>query len=512
MIITIIILSIALGALTLYSFIQKKHTLLRVYGPFALFRYFAEWMRPFVQQYWIQSDTQERPFTREQRTTVYRLAKGENDVQGFGSIQDFDEQGHLIIKQRNFGRTPTPQVMPDYLPCAKVIGTHRRRPFRPQSIINVSGMSFGALSAKAVQCLNKGAYFSMAYQNTGEGGLSPYHLQGGDLILQIGTGYFGYRNADGTFNLQAMVDKVKSTPQARAIEIKISQGAKPGKGGILPGVKVTQEIATARGIQIGQDAKSPECHSAFGTIAELIDWVEQIAEATGLPVGIKMAIGHADEIYELAKLMSDTGRGPDFITIDGGEGGTGAAPTAFADTVSLPFREAFYTVYTIFKHYGLTERVVFIGSGKLGFAQDALAAFAMGVDLINVGRESMFALGCIQALQCHTDECPTGVTTQKKWRQWGIDFADKSARVGHYLQNLRKSIHEITHAAGYIHPAQFGMDDVLLHTGDMHQHTPFSEIFGYQKVQVPLELIQQAFTERDETEYKKRKLELAALK
>lgn len=498
--------------LTLYCFLQTKHTLLRVYGPLGLFRYFAEWMRPFVQQYWVRSDTDERPFTREQRSTVYRLAKDETDVQGFGSIQDFDAQGHLIIKQRNFGRTPTPQTYKDYLPCAKVIGPGRRRPYRPQSIINISGMSFGALSKIAVRCLNKGAYFANAYQNTGEGGLSTYHLQGGDLILQIGTGYFGYRNADGTFCLNKLIQKVQSTPKARAIEIKISQGAKPGKGGILPGKKVNKEIADARGIQPGVDAKSPECHSAFDSIPGLIVWIEEIAQATGLPVGIKMAIGHDDEIWELAKCMAETSQGPDFITIDGGEGGTGAAPTAFADSVSLPFREAFYTVYTIFQHYNLTERIVFIGSGKLGFAQSALAAFAMGCDLINIAREGMFALGCIQALLCHTDECPSGVATQKIWRQWGINFANKSVRMGQYLINLRKLIHEITHSAGYIHPAQFRMDDVLLHTGDVNQHTPYKEIFGYEKTPVPLENILKAFDERDIQDYTLRLHELEEMK
>ena len=302
------------------------------------------------------------------------------------------------------------------LPAAKVLGGARARAkaFRPSSLVTSSGMSFGALSGAAITALNKGAALTGALHTTGEGGVSPYHLNGGDLVWQIGTGYFGCRNDDGSFSLPRLVDRVAATPSIRAIEIKLSQGAKPGLGGMLPGAKVTPEIAAIRGVPVGVDCKSPAGHSAFRDVDGLLDLVETIAAETGLPVGIKSAVGEGRSGPNWPARMAGTGRGVDFVTVDGGEGGTGAAPLVFSDHVALPFKWAFPRVYRAFAEQGLHHEVVFIGSGKLGIPENALLALAMGCDMINVGRTAMFAIGCIQAQRCHTGRCPTGVATQSR--------------------------------------------------------------------------------------------------
>src|SRR5690606_38075172 len=330
------------------------------------------------------------------------------------------------------------------------------------SVINVSAMSFGSLSARAVESMNKGVKMAGAYHNTGEGGLSPYHSHGGDVIFHFGTGYFGVRDDEGNFSLEKLVALVEKNPFVKAIEIKLSQGAKPGKGGVLPAAKITQEISDIRHVPLGKDVLSPPNHSAFSNVPELMEFIEQIAEATGLPVGIKAAIGKLEQWKELAKLMAETGKGPDFITVDGGEGGTGAAPPSFADHVSLPWVYGFSDLYKVFKDHNLCERIVFIGSGKLGFPAKAAMAFAMGADCINVAREAMMSIGCIQAQVCHTNRCPSGVATQKKWLQQGIHVPLKSDRLAQYFKTFRKELLEITHAAGYEHPCQFLMQAVQL--------------------------------------------------
>lgn len=363
----------------------------------------------------------------------------------------------------------------------------RRRPYRPTSIINISAMSFGSLSARAVESLNRGCALSYAYHNTGEGGLSPYHKTGADVVFHFGTGYFGVRDDDGNFSMEKMVKMVNENPQVRAIEVKLSQGAKPGKGGVLPGAKITEELAEIRHVPIGKDVLSPPTHSAFKGVKGIVDFVEDIAQETGLPVGIKSAVGRLNEWEELAKIMKETGKGPDFITIDGGEGGTGAAPPSFADHVSLPWLFGFAEVYKIFKKHDLCDRVVFIGSGKLGFPAKAAMAFSMGADLINVAREAMMSVGCIQAQLCHTNTCPTGVATQNKWLQRGINIEDKSVRAHFYFKNFRKELLEMTHACGYEHPAQFTMDDVDLTVGDKNLIKTLAQSFMYHKVPVPFE-------------------------
>ncbi len=340
------------------------------------------------------------------------------------------------------------------MPSAKVLGGPRGRAmaFRPASVINISAMSFGSLSGAAVTALNKGAALAGTMHNTGEGGLSPYHLNGGDLVLQIGTSYFGCRNEDGTFNLDKLTSMVAGAP-VKAIEIKLSQGAKPGLGGMLPGAKVTDEIARIRDIPAGEDCASPSRHTAFHDVDSMLDFVELLATETGLPVGIKSAVGEMDFWEELATLMERGERGVDFITVDGGEGGTGAAPLIFADSVSLPFRMGFSRVYGVFAERGLTDDITFIGSGKLGLPENAVVAFALGADMINVGREAMLSIGCIQAQKCHTDKCPTGIATQNPWLARGIDAPSKSIRAAMYLRTLRRELLKVSGAVGVPHPS-----------------------------------------------------------
>jgi len=348
-------------------------------------------------------------------------------------------------------------------------------------------MSFGSLSARAVESLNRGCAMAYCYHNTGEGGLSPYHKTGADVIFHIGTGYFGVRDDEGRFNMEKLVKLVEENPFVRAIEVKLSQGAKPGKGGVLPASKITREISEIRHVPMGKDVLSPPNHSAFHDVRSMIDFIEDIAEATGLPVGIKSAVGRLGEWEELAKVMKETGKGPDFITIDGGEGGTGAAPPSFADHVSLPWIYGFAEVYKIFKKHNITDRVVFIGSGKLGLPAAAAMAFSMGADLVNVAREAMMSIGCIQAQLCHTNRCPSGVATQSKWLQRGIDVQDKSVRAHFYFKNFRKELVEMTHACGYEHPCQFTMDDVDLTVGDKNLIKTLAQSFMYHKTVVPFE-------------------------
>ena len=373
-----------------------------------------------------------------------------------------------------------------FVPCAKIMGAYnkRKKPYRPSSAINVSAMSFGSLSAAAIESLNVGVAKAGAYHNTGERGLSPYHQKGGDVIFHFGTGYFGVRNEDGNFSMDKLKMLVNANPCIKAIEIKLSQGAKPGKGGVLPGAKITHEIARIRGVEVGKDVLSPATHKAFDTIPELFQLIEDIAEQTGLPVGIKGAIGKVDQWEELANLMVETGKGPDFITVDGGEGGTGAAPPSFADHGSLPWVYGFSNLYKVFLEKQLTDRIVFIGSGRLGFPAKAAMAFAMGVDCINVAREAMMSIGCIQAQICHTNRCPSGVATQSKWLQAGINVPLKSDRLAQYFKTFRKELIEITHAAGYEHPCQFTMNDIQVNVDDDYLHSDLQTTYGYAKTKV----------------------------
>ncbi|SDM45431.1 FMN-binding glutamate synthase family protein [Siphonobacter aquaeclarae] len=479
----------------LRDLLQRKHTIQHNFPVIGHFRYFFEELGPPLRQYLVASNRDELPFNRRQRSWIYASSKKENNYQGFGSDQDFNAPGYIFIKHAMLPYVPAHDHPHGYdeqkhepanatIPCAKVIGPHRRRPYRPASVVNISGMSFGSLSGAAIESLNKGAALFGCYHNTGEGAISPYHKNGAEIVLNIGTSYFGVRDEAGNFSMEKLTELSRTLPQLRMLELKLSQGAKPGKGGVLPASKITHEIAATRGVPMGQDVISPSYHSVFHDVPSMVDFIERMAAETGLPVGIKSAVGKLDMWHELAAYMKATGNGPDFITIDGGEGGTGAAPPAFADHVSLPFVFAFTKVYQIFREAGLTDRIVFIGSGKLGLPDTALMAFALGCDMVNIGRESMLSIGCVQTQLCHTNRCPTGVATQNKWLQGGLDPALKSVRFYQYVKTLSKEILDITHACGYEHPCQVTMEDVDVSAGDNNKTQSLAAVYGYQKAHV----------------------------
>ena len=488
---------IALVLLALYDiFFNRSHTLLHNFPVIGRVRYMLERIGPGLRQYIVANNREELPFNRRERGWVFASAKNINNYEGFGTDQDIYEENYIFVNNAVIPfKVPEDHHNaedPYFVASAKIMGEHnkRRRPYRPASVINVSAMSFGSLSARAIESLNRGCKKSYAYHNTGEGGLSPYHKMGADVVFQIGTGYFGIREPDGSFSMEKMIEMVEENPQVRALEVKLSQGAKPGKGGVLPASKITREISEIRHVPLGQDVLSPPNHSAFGNMNELVDFVEELAENTGLPVGIKAAIGKLEEWKELAQIMKKRNCGPDFITIDGGEGGTGAAPPSFADHVAVPFIYGFTDVYKIFLEAGITHRITFVASGKLGFPAKAAMAFAMGADVINVAREAMFSVGCIQAQACHTNRCPTGVATQNRWLQAGINVKDKAERVNYYFNNFRKELLEMTHASGYEHPCQFDMEDIEINLGDRFIAKSLAKTFHYQKEKVPFDSVE----------------------
>ncbi len=474
-----------LTALGVRDLLQRQHALLRNFPIVGHARYLLESVGPELRQYLVAGNNEERPFTRDQRRWVYASAKAENNYFGFGTDNDLEyTAGYPIIKHRTFGRAvPPTRVQAGHevdLPCAKVLGRARGRAaaFRPASVVNISAMSFGSLSGPAVQALNRGAALAGCLQNTGEGGLSVHHRQGGELIFQIGTAYFGCRDEEGRFDLARLKDLVAGAP-VRALEIKLSQGAKPGLGGVLPGPKVSAEIAAARGVPAAVDCISPSRHAEFSDPDSLLDWVEMLAAETGLPVGIKSAVGDMAFWDELTDLMATTGRGVDFVTVDGGEGGTGAAPLIFTDSVSLPFQLGFARVYATFARRGLQEDVVFAGGGKLGLPDNAIVAFALGCDLVNIAREAMLSIGCIQAQKCHTDTCPTGVATQNAWLSRGLDPALKSVRAANYIKTLRRDLFKVAEACGVEHPGLIDTASVEVLTGRTAS-TPLHEVYGYE--------------------------------
>lgn len=460
-----VIVLIALIALAIYDLTQTKDPICRNYPIVGHGRHLLQELGPKLRQYIVANNNEERPFNRDDRDWVYRSAAKANNYFGFGTDNDIENSsGYLIIKQSTFPLfDPQPADKgydPEYrIECKKTIGEARGRKgaFQPRSIINISAMSYGSLSAPAVEAMSLGSAICGCLQNTGEGGVSPYHDQGSDLVWQLGTGYYGARAADGTFDEKRFVEMCDKY-NVKAIEVKISQGAKPGRGGVLPASKVTPEIAAIRGIPVGKSCLSPNAHREFSNADEMLDFVERVADLSGLPVGIKSAVGQLDFWKELTQLMQSGDRGIDFLAIDGGEGGTGAAPLVFSDHVALPFRVGFRRVHNIFANAGIEDRVTFIGSGKLGFPEETLLSMAMGCDMINVARTAMLAIGCIQAQICHTGKCPTGVATQDKWLMRGLDPTDKSARLANYVTTLRKEVLQLCRACGVAHPADMTLD------------------------------------------------------
>ncbi len=470
-------------------FIQKKYPILHNFPIIGHLRHLFILIGPELRQYWVANDKEEQPFNRSERDWIYASAKGENNTFGFGTSELIYGVGYPIIKNATI---PFPSdKLKDHssnIQCLKTIGDFHKRekPFRPTSIINISAMSFGSLSANAISSLNIGARLSSCYHNSGEGGVSKYHKNEADLIWQIGTAYFGCRDEEGNFSLELVKQKCRENHNIKAIEIKLSQGAKPGKGGILPKEKITTEISEARQVPKNKDCISPNYHKEFSNPDELIDFVEKIATSTGLPVGVKAAIGKTEFWEELALKMFERNEGPDFINIDGGEGGTGAAPLTFSDHVSLPFKIGFSRIYKIFQQQNISKRVFWIGSGKLGFPDRAIIAMAMGCDAINIAREAMLAIGCIQAQQCHTGHCPAGIATQSPWLQKGINIEDKSERFASYVKNFRKELLSLAYAAGYDHPAKIRSVDIEFSTG-VNKFSTLEEVLGYSKDSISLE-------------------------
>jgi glutamate synthase domain-containing protein 2 len=434
------------------AYIQKTSTLQRNFPLVIHGRYWLEKLGAPLRQYIISSDTQERPFNRNTRSWVYASSKGENNVIGFGSQVDHHAPGTVHIMPSLFPVTGSSdhddaQMLPP------MIGKKRREPYQPKSFFNISGMSFGALSANAVRALSHGAGRAGIYLSTGEGALSPYHLEGGaDICFQIGPAKFGIRSEEGKFDEQKLKRLCQDHPEIKLIEIKLAQGAKPGKGGVLPKEKITEEISRIRGIPMGKDCHSPNSHEEIHSYDELLDFVERVASLTGKPTGIKLVGGGRPETEGLVSRMKATGKIPDFIIVDGTEGGSGAAPLALADYVGLPLREGIYQMDTELRRAGLRDQVVLIGSGKIATGGDVAQALAMGADMVNIARGFLLSLGCIQAMQCHTNHCPTGIATQSRYLQRGLDPTSKSERVANYAKTLRKDLFMILHSCGLKNP------------------------------------------------------------
>jgi glutamate synthase domain-containing protein 2 len=445
--------------LILHDVTQKKHTVLRNYPVIGRFRFFFENLGEYFRQYFFSGDRDEMPFNRATRAWIYREAKNEGGIIGFGSTNDLREPGSII-----FVNHPFPVLEEDRLPTPSlVIGEgYCKYPFEGRSMVNVSGMSFGAISAPAVQALSRGAKEANCWMDTGEGGLSPYHIEGGcDIIMQMGTAKYGMRNHDGSFS----PEKIKELSHyVKAFEIKLSQGAKPGKGGVLPGAKVTEEISRIRGIPEGKDSISPNRHYDIANMDQLLDKVAYIRELTGRPVGIKTAIGGWEFVNDLCDTVLRRGReyAPDFLAIDGGEGGSGAAPQTLFDHMSLPIAEALPRVVDSLLQADLKGRIRVVAAGKLVTSARAAWALCVGADFVNTARGFMFSLGCIQALRCHQNTCPTGVTTHNKRLQRGLVVEEKYLRVANYARNMNKEIDMIAHSCGCRHARELKREHVRI--------------------------------------------------
>ncbi|MCY1510190.1 hypothetical protein D9M68_445610 [compost metagenome] len=437
--------------LGVYDLYQPKHSIVRNYPVFGRLRYFMEELRPKIYQYFVESDTNGTPYSRLNRSLIYQRAKKENDTIPFGTQLNVYENGyewlsHSIAAISHHELNHDPRVM--------IGGPDCKQPYSA-SIYNISAMSFGSLSQNAILALNGGAKLGRFAHNTGEGGISDYHERpGGDLIWQIGTGYFGCRGEDGKFSEEAFARRSQSG-NVKMIEIKLSQGAKPGHGGILPAKKVTPEIARIRLVKEGEDVLSPPAHSAFSTPVELVHFVKKLRDLSGgKPIGFKLCIGRRSEFFAICKAMVESGIYADFVTVDGGEGGTGAAPQEFSNAVGMPLREGVAFVYDVLTGFGLKKHIRIIASGKISSGFDLVKNIALGADLCNSARGMMFALECIQALECNSNTCPTGVATQDPSLMKGLVVEDKAVRVFNFHRLTVQSAVELLGAAGLRHPHQ----------------------------------------------------------
>ena len=437
----------ALSAVGIYDLTQTRHSLRRNYPILAHFRAFFEMIRPEIRQYLLESDSDAVPFSRAQRSLVYQRAKNVEDKRPFGTELDVYGSGYEWI---NHSMRPTKLANTDFR--VRIGGAECSQPYE-SSVLNISAMSFGALSANAIRALNTGAKLGAFAHDTGEGSISRYHREnGGDLIWELGSGYFGCRTDDGHFDADKFAAQARS-PQVKMVELKLSQGAKPGHGGVLPGAKVTPEIAEARDVPMGVDCVSPARHSAFSTPLEMMQFIARMRELSGgKPAGFKFALGHPWEFFGICKAMLESGILPDFIVVDGGEGGTGAAPLEFTDHIGTPLQEALLLVHNTLVGLNLRDKIRIGASGKVISAFDLARTLAMGADWCNSARGFMFALGCVQSQSCHTDHCPTGVATQDPRRQRALVVGDKSQRVYNFHRNTLHALGELVGAAGLQHP------------------------------------------------------------
>jgi glutamate synthase domain-containing protein 2 len=454
------LLFVLLVALGVRDSLQTRRAVLRNYPVIGHLRFLLEFIRPEIRQYFIESDNEAHPFSRQQRSLVYQRAKGDPDKRPFGTQLDVGAQGYEWINH---------SLMPTHVPSHDfrvLVGESRAQPYSA-SVFNISAMSFGALSANAILALNGGARRGGFAHDTGEGSISVHHrVHGGDLIWEIGSGYFGCRNDDGTFNAERFAANARD-PQVKMVEIKMSQGAKPGHGGVLPGPKVTAEIAAARGVPIHVDCLSPARHSAFGTPVEMLQFIERLRELSGgKPTGFKLCIGHPWEWLAICKAMLETGITPDFIVVDGAEGGTGAAPLEFTDHVGAPLQEGLLLVHNTLVGLNLRSKVRLGAAGKVVSAFDIARMMALGADWCNAARGFMFALGCIQAQTCHTGACPTGVSTQDPLRQRALAVPDKMERVYRFHLNTLEALRELVQAAGLEHPNQIRATHIVRRGGE----------------------------------------------
>lgn len=439
------------------DYTQTQHAVLRNYPVTGHLRFLLEYIRPEIRQYFLENDEEKLPFSRNQRVMVYSRSKKQNDKRGFGTIKAV--YGH---DSEWLGHSASPKHADPKTFRISIGGPQCSQPYHA-SIFNISAMSFGALSPNAIRALNRGAQMGGFAHDTGEGSISAYHREfGGDLIWEIGSGYFGCRTRDGRFDPEKFAAHA-SEPQVKMIELKLSQGAKPGHGGVLPGAKVTPEIAAARGVALGEDCISPAAHSEFSTPAELIAFIARLRELCGgKPVGFKLCIGHPWEWFGIAKAMIAADVYPDFIVIDGSEGGTGAAPVEFSDHVGMPLREGLRLVHNTLVGIGKREQISIGASGKIVSAFDIARAIALGADWCNSARGFMFALGCIQSRNCHTDHCPTGVATQDPARQRALVVPDKAERVMNFHEQTLDALGELVSAAGFEHPAEITADHIMV--------------------------------------------------
>lgn len=462
-----------LSLIGINDLLQKPQAIRRNYPVIGNIRYLVESIRPEIRQYLLEGDREALPFSRAQRSLVYARAKNQNAEKAFGTLIDVYHKGYEFI-----GHSMVPAQHSDPSTFrVHVGGPDCTQPYAA-SVFNISAMSFGSLSANAIRALNQGAKLGGFYHDTGEGSISPYHLEhGGDLVWEIGSGYFGCRTPDGHFDAQRFAGQA-SQPQVKMIEIKLSQGAKPGHGGILPKHKVSAEISAVRGVPMGQDCISPSRHSAFSTPIELLQFIARLRELSGgKPVGFKFCVGHPWEFMAIAKAMLETGIKPDFIVVDGKEGGTGAAPVEFTDHIGIPLREGLLFVHNILVGLNLREHIRLGASGKIVSAFDIASVLAMGADWANSARGFMFAIGCIQSQHCHTNKCPTGVATQDPLRQRALVVPDKAERVHNFHRNTLKALAELLAAAGLEKPEQLEPHHVVRRISD-------TEVRNYSQVHV----------------------------